>query len=417
MDELNEPLSPESRKSNFFTLSGQSVSVRIAQIAACGLFLLCFLLTLGAFLQSDLLGGEPVAYIELNGIESYLAERVVSGEEPEMTVSVLPDGSEEDIFIVRGVSDENRGKEGVAIITRPGQKVEENKKILLSDSRPSRFFPRGRISVVSLDSRIIERSPMGLLPRIGVNGEQAREIYARPFFFPDVEDVKSVTFISIIVGGLGLNEHFTKEAISRFPGSVSLAFAPYGRDLQSRVNLARSDGHEVLLQLPMEPFGYPDNDPGPHTLLTDMHMNDNLERLYWLMARFTGYVGVMNYLGAKFTASSEDLTPVLQEIGSRGLLFIDDGSSSRSLATSSGEVAGVQVYRGDIVIDAGQTRESIEAALQRLESLAMERGHVVGVATAFPITIDVLSEWMSRLSDRGFELVPLSAVSRLPTRG
>ena len=30
---------------------------------------------------------------------------------------------------------------------------------------------------------------------------------------------------------------------------------------------AREAGHEVLLEVPMEPFDYPDNDPGPQTLL------------------------------------------------------------------------------------------------------------------------------------------------------
>ena len=51
------------------------------------------------------------------------------------------------------------------------------------------------------------------------------------------------------------------------PGAVSLGFAPYGDDLERDAAQAREAGHEMLLQAPMEPFDYPANNPGPHTLL------------------------------------------------------------------------------------------------------------------------------------------------------
>ena len=40
-------------------------------------------------------------------------------------------------------------------------------------------------------------------------------------------------------------------------------------DLQEQVNKARAGGHEILLQVPMEPVGYPGTNPGPRTLLSD----------------------------------------------------------------------------------------------------------------------------------------------------
>ena len=67
---------------------------------------------------------------------------------------------------------------------------------------------------------------------------------------------------------------------------------PYSYDVDHLAGRARREGHEVLLQAPMEPFGYPDNDPGPQTLLTSLTPEQNIERLYWLMSRFHGYVGI-----------------------------------------------------------------------------------------------------------------------------
>ena len=87
----------------------------------------------------------------------------------------------------------------------------------------------------------------------------------------------------------------------------------------------------------MEPFDYPDNDPGPQTLLTSLDAEQNIDRLHWLMSRFQGYVGIANYMGARFTASEQALAPVLRETAKRGLIYFDDGSSPRSLA---GQIAG-----------------------------------------------------------------------------
>ena len=218
--------------------------------------------------------------------------------------------------------------------------------------------------------------------------------------------------IAIVVGGLGIDEPATFQAIDRLPAEVTLAFAPYGDDLQNRVNRALRSGHEILLQLPMEPFGYPDNDPGPHTLLTSVHVTDNLDRLHWLMARFTGYFGVVNYMGARFASSGEDLTPVLQEIGLRGLAIVDDGSSPRSQISALAAGAGVSSYRSDLVIDARTGERNIEESLRRLEDIASRRGYAMGSATAFPRVIAKLAAWSNEVAARGFTLAPASAFVR-----
>jgi len=48
------------------------------------------------------------------------------------------------------------------------------------------------------------------------------------------------------------------------------------------------------------------------------------------MSRFSGYAGVANFLGGKFTADERALTPVLREIAARGLFYVDDGTSARA---------------------------------------------------------------------------------------
>ena len=77
--------------------------------------------------------------------------------------------------------------------------------------------------------------------------------------------------IAIVIEGLGIGANSTAEALAKLPAAVTFAFSPYGTDLERWVARARGEGHEVLLQVGMEPFDYPDNDPGPQTLLTSNH--------------------------------------------------------------------------------------------------------------------------------------------------
>jgi len=259
---------------------------------------------------------------------------------------------------------------------------------------------------------LVEQSRYGPLPKIADDGRRPSDIYARATQHTALPQAGEPARIAILMNGLGLSELATNQAINMLPGNVSLAFSPYGRNLQSWIRLSREAGHEVMLQIPLEPFDYPDNDPGPHTLLTNLPPDENLKRLQWLMARFTGYVGVTNHMGAKFASAQSAFLPVLEEIKSRGLIFLDDGTAARSTAGEIAKDLGLGFSAAQIVIDAAQTPESIDEALKNLETTARENGLAIGVASSYPITIQRISEWSRSLSQKGMVLVPVSAAIR-----
>jgi uncharacterized protein len=251
------------------------------------------------------------------------------------------------------------------------------------------------------DKRLVDKSRFGLLPRIGVDGARPSEVYARP---PLVAGrlKAGAPKIALLVGGLGLSEAGTMDAIAKLPGAVSLGFAPYGADVERDVAQAREAGHEAVLQLPMEPFDYPANNPGPHTLLTGQSEAENLDNLHWLMSRFTGYVGVANFLGAKFTADPAALSPVLSDV------------ATRSLAREKAAAVNLRAGVADVVVDANPSPQAIEAALLKLEALARANGAAIGMASALPGNVERLSRWADGLEARGVALTPLSALVSSP---
>jgi hypothetical protein len=174
--------------------------------------------------------------------------------------------------------------------------------------------PRETISLVPAPvSRITGKGPHGALPVVAKDGTRAAKLYARPV--PREQLLSNMPKVALLIGGMGLNAELTRATIEALPPEISLAFAPYGDNLQQQANAARARGHEVFLQLPMEPFGYPSIDPGPRTLVTSATAQQNIDSLYWHLSRFSGYAGVTNYLGAQFAASEKAFGPVLQELG------------------------------------------------------------------------------------------------------
>jgi polysaccharide deacetylase 2 family uncharacterized protein YibQ len=211
-----------------------------------------------------------------------------------------------------------------------------------------------------------------------------------------------------VIGGLGVGAAKTTDAIMKLPPAVTLAFTPYGADPGKFAERARAQRHEILLQLPMEPYDYPDNDPGPQTLLSTLTPDQNLDRLAWHLSRLQGYVGVANFMGARFIATDSAMQPIVGDAAKRGLAFFDDGAAPRSVASALATGQAMPFAKGDVVIDGVPTAVEIDHALSKLESLAKERGIAVGTASALPVSIDRIGSWIKGLDAKGILLVPLT---------
>jgi polysaccharide deacetylase 2 family uncharacterized protein YibQ len=396
-DELNEPLGQTARPARRPVPYGR---LAIASGVALAIGLAVFLVE-----TDDHMGGEPYAVASIDRHPVAIAAPAA----PATPASAGVDGAVTSAIgpFASATASQVEGGSGVKVVRGRGAAAPGSLIIDVPEAIGLRLTP-------APDKRLVERSKYGQLPRIGADGARPSEVYARPLLLSDALG-GGAPRVALLVGGLGLSEGGTADAIARLPAAVSLGFAPYGADVERDAARAREAGHETLLQLPMEPFDYPANDPGPHTLLSGLSEAENLDNLHWLMTRFAGYVGVMNFLGAKFTADPAALTPVLTDVASRGLVYVDDGTSPRSLARDKAPSLNLRAAGADVVIDADPSPQAIEAALLRLEGLAKANGLAIGVATALPASIEHISRWARNLEARKLGLIPVSAaISRSP---
>lgn len=257
---------------------------------------------------------------------------------------------------------------------------------------------------------LIENTAFGKLPIVGPDGLRPVEQYARPW------SGARGTRIAIVVGGLGLSQTGTQRAIRDLPGEITLAFASTGNSLPRWMQEARREGHEILLQVPLEPFDDADGDPGADTLRTDAGAEKNRDELHRAMGQITNYTGVMNYMGGRFLSDADAVEPVMRDIADRGLLFLDDGSSAQSL---SGTVAGALDMPhafADIQLDGTLSRDAILRKLDELERIARRNGTAIGVASAFDESVAAIADWSQEASRRGIEIVGVAALADKPSK-
>ena len=268
--------------------------------------------------------------------------------------------------------------------------------------------PQDARSAAFPDEALIEETPEGKLPVVAEDGTRPVDRYARPW------SGARGTRIAIVIGGLGLSQTGTQRALDTLPEEITLAFAATGNSLFRWMPEARRGGHEILLQVPLEPFDYPDNNPGRLTLLHKDSEAENIKRLHQAMGRMTNYTGIMNHLGGRFLADAAALEPVMRDISNRGLLFLDDGTSAQSLSGTYAKAFGAPHAFADIILDQEVSRTAVLQKLDELERIALRKGSAIGVASAFDESVDAVTEWAREASGRGIEIVGVSVLADVP---
>lgn len=387
-DDLGAPLKKKKRGLPLPDIAWRRLPVTRIAVAIIVLGILVFAGRI--MLVDDPLGGRPSAEVAVN-----------SQRNNNPIANQVSDPQSADNATAEATPAQTENQSGPAIIT-----LDED---VAANAESQQFMESAKPTGFGADPDLLEETPSGSIPRISGTGETPFETYARASITPAAANGKAL--ISIVVTGLGLNETSSSDAIGRLPAEVSLAFAPYGKLVERLAGSARAEGHELLLEIPLEPYDYPDNDPGPQTLLTGKPPRTNLENLFWLMSRFGGYVGVINYMGARFTASAADFGPIMEELGTRGLGYLDDGSSNRSVAAQLATTNNVPFARATLTLDTNPSRDAINDELDRLVATARQKGSAVGVVSALPVSIQAIVDWAGGLEDDSdILLVPVSAL-------
>lgn len=390
-DELRQPLKKRSLRERLW--SKRPSALVAASVTAMALFVS------GGIWLSHIphpFAGEPVVVAVIPEVQELATSSVTPPESKD-----VPADSGDTEAVMEANSALVEGESSEATPPEPEPAYQQEAAIVMARHRAMKPAPFPAVTEATID---------GPLPRISDRGKKPFDAYSQ--VTPLAVTSSTRPKIAIVLGGMGLNAKLTTKAIKELPGDISFGFAPYGTNLQEQVNQARAKGHEIMLQLPMEPVGYPGTNPGPNTLLSDASSEKNIESLHWLMKRFSGYSGVTNYMGARLLVTADALQPVMNELKKRGLVYLEDASVSLTLSPKIGDATRLPVRRASVTIDADPTPSAIAEALNQLEQEAIANGSAIGTGSGLEVTIETVAEWAKDLQEKGILLVPVSATYR-----
>jgi len=156
----------------------------------------------------------------------------------------------------------------------------------------------------------------------------------------------------------------------------------------------------------MEPFDYPDNDPGPQTLLTTLGPEQTSTGCYWHLSRFQGYAG----MPISWARASSPPMRVCSRSSAR-----PPSGARLSRPTARRRAASRPHGGGPVDAFAGPYRDRCGAdgggdppgagKAGRSGERPRNRGRY---PSALPISIERIGIWVRTLESRGIILVPLT---------
>ena len=274
-----------------------------------------------------------------------------------------------------------------------------------AETQLSGFTSKSALKPAPIDE-LVESTALGPLPIISAGGDlYAWSSYARPF-----RDTTLRPRVSLLMVNLGIHTQNTTTALQQLPSEISVAFPPYVRNIEYWAQQSRQVGHEVFIQVPMEPFDYPTNDPGPKTLLTTLKQQENQNHLEWVMTRFPGYVGLVNLMGGRYTSSERHISQTLMVLKRHGVAFVEQNPAEFSRVANIAAKVIIPFKRGDLMIDSDPGKKAIRAKLDELERIAQKGRAALGIIHPYPSTMSVVQEWSETLAERKIALAPVSAI-------
>jgi uncharacterized protein len=262
------------------------------------------------------------------------------------------------------------------------------------------------------------------VPALQVPGPQGSPIPAAPpvpvaetwrQYALAVPDPGDRPMIAVVIDDMGMDRKRSAR-VTGLPGPLTLSFLTYADDLAKQGDRARSAGHELMLHVSMEPTSST-VDPGPNVLLASDPPDEIRRRLVWGLERFGGFVGINNHMGSKFTENRIGMDVVMAELKARGLLFLDSRTTPKSIGAVAARQAGVPAAQRNVFLDNVNEVAAVKARLAETERVAKRTGAAIAIGHPRDATLQALAEWVPALSERGFVLVPLSAIVRAAVDG
>jgi polysaccharide deacetylase 2 family uncharacterized protein YibQ len=214
--------------------------------------------------------------------------------------------------------------------------------------------------------------------------------------------------VAIVIDDLGQDMEQTRQVLA-LRERVTLAVMPRLPQTRSTAELARKEGREVIVHIPMEAKGAKGRREAPGTLRANMTPMEFIAAVNEDVDSVPGASGANNHEGSALTENREAMNFLMSELKSRNFYYLDSLTDAQSVAYKAAREFGIKSARRDVFLDNDSDHPaSIRRQLDELTRIAKQNGRAIGIGHPHPATLAELRKWFPEAADEGIEIVPLS---------
>ncbi|HOZ00871.1 MAG TPA: divergent polysaccharide deacetylase family protein [Candidatus Syntrophosphaera sp.] len=221
-------------------------------------------------------------------------------------------------------------------------------------------------------------------------------------------------YIAIVVDDFGSVKGDLLQGFLDLPREVTFAIFPDLDNSVSTMELAKAQGRETLVHVPMEPIDYPVVNPGKDPILVDMSQAE-VERVINRSLNEMPYcLGINNHMGSLATSDQRCMGFVMEALRKRGKAFLDSRTSNVSVAYQTAQKERITTYRNDLFLDSPDiSNATMERKIQQILNLGASSREVVAITHCHSSQkLAYLKTFIARIRAEGYTLIPLSRVGK-----
>lgn len=208
--------------------------------------------------------------------------------------------------------------------------------------------------------------------------------------------------LAIVIDDLGYRP--MPKAITSLPAAVSIAIIPFTQFDKTVANTAKKQNRDVLIHLPMQSIGGPDD---KNALTLSMNKSQVQSRLKKAMYRVPNAVAINNHQGSIFTQHPERMGWVMETLQDKRLGFLDSRTSANTVAQKVARHHKIATNRRHVFLDHHPNASFIKKQLNLAVKKAKQNGMAIVIAHPLPISLKILNNAMAQLQHE-VELIPIS---------
>ena len=228
---------------------------------------------------------------------------------------------------------------------------------------------------------------------------------------------KSRNLLAVVVDDFG---NYGGELLTQFAQAdrrINFAIIPQLEHSTKVMELASKSGHQSLIHIPMEPMGYPANDPGDNAIFVELKSGEIRKRMREYISQLDKAIGANNHMGSLATQDRRVMGEVLNALKEENLFFVDSKTTSKSIASKVASELQIPNFERDLFLDVpDESKKTIEQKLELLRKWKATKPRVLAIThSSSKQRLDNLLYFIAEAEEIGYELVSISDFFKFDT--